>query len=181
MVFDPEKHHRRSIRLRGYDYSRAGVYFVTLCTHHHEFLFGDIEKGRMVLNPCGGIVLEKWRWLDTRYEYIVLDEFIIMPNHFHGIIMIAGRGGGCKGGSRTAPTTDYNHKPLGRLIGAFKTVSTKQINELNHTPGVKLWQRNYWEHIIRDETELHRIREYIINNPARWQDDPLHDDGIITN
>lgn len=176
MTFNPDIHHRRSVRLRGYDYAQAGAYFVTICTQNRECLFGEIVDGMMVLNDAGRMVKHSWQWLASQYDYVGLDAWVVMPNHLHGIIVIAdgdGRGGSRtalidgdgdgKGGSRTAPT-----KPLGRLIGAFKTVSTKQINEMRQTLGAVIWQRNYYEHIIRDEKSLARIREYIANNPQQW-------------
>ncbi len=162
----PQRHHRRSIRLRGYDYSQSGAYFVTVCTQNRKCLFGDIADGQMVLNDAGGIVAHTWRWLATQYDYVELDEWGIMPNHMHGIIVITDV---CRGGSRTAPTG--KRKPIGRLVGAFKTVSTNRINEMRGMPGGKLWQRNYYEHIIRNDDELNRIREYIANNPIRWEMD----------
>ena len=186
MKYDPEIHHRRSIRLQGYDYSRAGAYFVTICTQNRECLLGNIGDGEMRLNEAGRIVADSWIWLATQYDHVELDEWVIMPNHIHGIIVIADddRGGPVVGGthrsthdgwggSRTAPTGTGKRKPIGRLVGAYKTVSTKRINVLRATPGAKLWQRNYWEHIIRNEPELNRIREYIQNNPAQWQSDRL--------
>ncbi len=169
MKYNSDIHHRRSIRLKGYDYSRAGAYFVTLCTQNRECLFGDIMNGKMRLNEVGIFVADSWEWLAEQYDHVSMDAYEVMPNHLHGIIVIAD---GCRGGSRTAPTDQ--RKPIGRLIGAFKTVSTKRINELRHAPGTKLWQRNYWEHIIRDESELNRIREYIQNNPAQWEMDKLN-------
>jgi REP element-mobilizing transposase RayT len=168
--YDPAIHRRRSIRLQGYDYSHAGAYFVTLCTQDRECLFGDIVDGEMRLNDAGRIVANSWEWLAEQYDHVSLDEYVVMPNHAHGIIVITGD---CRGGSRTAPTTGIR-KPIGRLIGAFKTVSTKRINELRENGGTKLWQRNYWEHIVRNEPELNRIREYIHNNPARWELDSLN-------
>jgi len=167
MTYDILKHHRRSIRLKGYDYTQPGAYFVTVVTRERECSFGEIVNNEMVVNPVGKIVLDTWGWLAAQYAYVTLDEFCVMPNHFHGVIMINDTGV-CRGGSRTAPTKT---KPLGRLIGAFKTVSTKRINEMRGTPGVTLWQRNYYEHIIRNEHELGRIRTYIAANPARWQED----------
>jgi len=136
-------------------------------------------------NDSGDIVADSWKWLAEQYDHVDLDEWTIMPNHMHGILVITDAGGGDlrRGGSRTAltgtaPTRNApaKRKPLGRLIGAFKTVSTKHINILRNMPGTKLWQRNYWEHIIRNETELQHIREYIQNNPASWQGDALHPD-----
>ena len=166
MTYDPDIHHRRSIRLEGYDYSQAGAYYVTICTHNRECVFGEITDRQMVLNDAGRMVADSWEWLAEQYDHLSLDECVVMPNHLHGIIVIID---GCRGGSRTAPTG--KRKSLGRLIGAFKTVSTKQINQIRKTPGMKLWQRNYYEHIIRNENELKRIREYIANNPMKWEFD----------
>jgi len=177
-VFDPDKHHRRSIRLPGYDYSRSGAYFVTICAQDRACLFGDIADGVMRLNDAGRVVADSWQWLESQYDYVELDEWMVMPNHIHGIIVITddNDNGGCRGGSRTAPTGDARNatpkrKPIGRLIGAFKTVSTKRINELRGTPGISVWQRNYYEHIIRNNDELNRIRDYIANNPKQWEID----------
>lgn len=173
MRYDPNKHHRRSIRLKGYDYTRAGVYFVTIVTQNRACLFGHIVAGEVRLNAFGQVVAETWQWLATQYDYVELDEWVVMPNHLHGIVVITDTGDG-GGGSRTAPTVIAStapmvkRKPLGRLIGAFKTVSTKRINEYRGTSGVVVWQRNYYEHIIRDERSLNRVREYIAANPLRW-------------
>lgn len=156
---------RKSIRLVGYDYSSAGAYFVTICAAEKKCLFGQINEGKMILNEYGRAAAESWEWLMRQYEYLKLDKWTIMPNHLHGIITIDVFDR--EGGSRTAPTKKV--KPLGRLIGAFKTISTKRINELRQTPADIVWQRNYYEHIIRDENELNRICEYIINNHLKWE------------
>ncbi|MBL8044893.1 MAG: transposase [Anaerolineales bacterium] len=176
MKYDPLIHHRRSIRLKNYDYRQAGAYFVTFCVQNREHLLGEIIEGEMHLSDYGRIVTETWLWLAENYSWIVLDVSVVMPNHFHGILVIndEGRRGGSPAPSpqaqaRTAPTS--NHKPLGRLVGAFKTVSTKHINQLRGTPGATFWQRNYYEHVIRNEADLKRIREYIVLNPARWNND----------
>jgi len=165
MAYDPDEHHRRSIRIKGYDYSRPGWYFVTICAHGYKCVFGKIAAGEMRLNRAGNIARECWEVLPRLYPHVNLDEWVIMPNHLHGIILI--RDG--RGGSRTAPTE--NRKPLGRLVGAFKTMSTKRINELRGAAGVALWQRNYYERIIRDEEELGGIRQYIRENPLRWDEE----------
>jgi len=183
MIFDKEKHCRKTIRLKGWDYSNIGAYFMTICTYNRECLFGDISSSTMQLNEYGQITMECWKWLSCQYTYIEIDEWAVMPNHLHGIVIINGdcRGGSrtdCRGGSRTAPTDVIKHKPLGRLIGAFKTVSTKQINIIRNISGVPVWQRNYYEHIIRNEDELNRIRQYIIENPFRWEDDPENPKNI---
>ena len=181
MNYDPAKHHRRSIRLPGYDYTRSGYYFVTICCDRRQCLFGDILDGVMQLNQFGEIVAQTYQWLSQRYPYLILDEWIIMPNHFHGIIVLDDKPR--RGVSRNAPTITNKNRPinpelkrksLGRLIGAFKTVSTKQINLIRNTPGMKVWQRNYYEHIIRNEKALNNIRQYIVNNPLSWHDDQLH-------
>ncbi len=189
MKYDPQKHHRHSIRIKGYDYSQAGAYFVTIVAQQREMLFGEIvdgetpQGGAVVLNEFGQIVSEKWQWLETQYPYIELGAWVVMPNHFHGILVIhdIGRGGSrsapmdgihpaIRGDSRIAPTP-IKRKPLGGLIGAFKTVSTKQINLLRKIEGQIVWQRNYYEHIIRDEREMDRIHRYIESNPSMWTED----------
>jgi len=177
---------RRSIRLKGYDYRQAGGYFVTLVTQGRERLFGEVVNETMVLNDFGKIAAETWLWLETQYPYVALGKWVVMPNHFHGIIFILDDvdDGDGRGGSRSAPTaprsaptapqsiTDMvKRKPLGRLIGAFKTVSTKHINLARQTEGAIVWQRNYYEHILRNETELDRVTRYIASNPVRWADD----------
>jgi len=190
MTYDPQKHHRRSIRLKGYDYSQVGAYFFTIVAWRRECLFGDIVDGEMRLNPIGNIVADKWQWLESQYEYVELGAWIVMPNHFHGILIIHENG---RGGSRSAQKdelqtinrgdshsasisrriapTPVKRKPLGRLIGAFKTVSTKHINLLRNTEGQKIWQRNYYERIIRNDREMDNIHRYIEVNPLNWMDD----------
>ena len=188
MKYDPNIHHRRSIRLPGYDYSQAGSYFVTICAYRRQCIFGDIVDGQMRLNQYGEIVADTYQWLCQRYPYLYSDEWIIMPNHFHAIMVITDQpcldtDTPCRGVSRNAPTTNKQHhadainkqrKPLGRLIGAFKTVSTKKINILRDAPGTPLWQRNYYEHIIRNPDAMNKIRQYIVNNPLSWEIDQLH-------
>ena len=184
MKYDPNKHHRRSIRLPGYDYCQSGAYFVTICAYQRQCMFGEVVDGQMVLNQYGAIVADTYRWLCQHYSYLDIDKWIVMPNHFHAIMVITDQP--CRGGSRTAPTAneqynadaiDKKRKPLGRLIGAFKTVSTKKINILRDSPGTPLWQRNYYEHIIRNPDAMDKIRQYIIHNPVSWQIDQLHPDN----
>ena len=161
------RRHRQSMRLRGYDYAQAGAYFVTLCTLARESLFGEVVDGAMCLNRGGSLVAEAWAWLGQQYPYLDLDEWVVMPNHVHGIIVLEDHG---RGGSRIAPT-EGGRKPLGRLIGAFKTVSSKRIKNLRAAPGRTIWQRNYYDHVIRGDLELDRIRQYIAENPLRWAED----------
>jgi putative transposase len=160
-----DKHYRRSIRISGYDYSQEGAYFVTICVNKRECLLGRVTDGEMKLNNLGEIVAESWQWLEDQYPQVELDKWVVMPNHIHGIIMI-----GCRGGSRTAPTT-ADRKPLGGLIGAFKTVSSKKINEIQGCFRSRFWQRNYYERIIRNERSLSAIRRYIEANPRQWEND----------
>ncbi len=165
--YDPDIHHRRSIRLGCYDYSQDGWYSVTICALGHKCLFGKFSDGEIQLYEYGRIIDKCWKWLAEQYDYVHLDRYVVMPNHLHGIIIIRR-----EGGSRTAPTENTRKcKPLSRLVGAFKTVSTKQMNIIRNTPGRKLWQRNYYEHIIRSEEELNHIRQYIVDNPANWRTD----------
>jgi putative transposase len=168
MKFDPKIHHRHSIRLKGYDYSQAGAYFVTLVTWQRECLFGEVVNEEMVLNQFGEIAAQTWQWLENQYPYIELGAWVVMPNHSHCILIIHDDG---RGGSRSAPTANIKRKPLGGLIGAFKTVSTKQINLLRKTEGQMIWQRNYYEHIICNEREMENIWKYIESNPVMWNDD----------
>ncbi|NNK02904.1 MAG: transposase [Desulfatitalea sp.] len=179
---------RRSIRLQGYDYSQAGAYFVTICCQNRQCLFGKIVNGEMRLNDAGRIVAGEWlKTAKIRHE-IELDEWVVMPNHFHGILVIAdGRGtarrarndgGATMGTARRAPTVEQFGRPVSgsipTIVRSYKSAVTKRINELRQTPGAKLWQRNYWEHIVRNEPELKSIREYIHNNPAQWKTDKLY-------
>jgi putative transposase len=166
MHYDPDKHHRRSIRLKGYDYTSSGAYFVTICAQGRECALGEVSDGKMMLNDWGEAVAETWLWLADQYAYVTLDSWIVTPNHLHGIVVMQG--------GKEPPS---KHKPLGRLVGAFKTVSTRRINELRAHPGASFWQRNYWEHIIRNDEHLNGIRDYIHTNPARWAEDQLHPDA----
>ena len=160
MTYGPTQHHRRSIRLPAYDYAQAGAYFVTVVCKDRGLLLDD-PRFRQVAE-------EAWLWLADRYEFVQLDEYVVMPNHLHGIIVIADPR---RGGSRAAPTGAANRKPLGQLIGAFKTVSTKRINQIRGAPRLPVWQRNYYEHVIRNDEELNAVRQYIVDNPLNWDQD----------
>jgi REP element-mobilizing transposase RayT len=157
-------HRRKVIRLQGYDYSQAGEYFVTICTKDREHIFGKIEEGRMLLNGFGEIVAWCWNDLPSHYPNVEMDEFVIMPDHVHGIIVITEPDPVREG---SEPSLTRRH-PLSEIVRSFKTFSARRINECRGTPGLSVWQRNYFEHIIRDERALERIREYIISNPERW-------------
>lgn len=170
MRYRHDKHHRRSIRLSVYDYSQNGAYFVSICTKNRECLFGEIEKGEMRLNDAGQIVFEEWMKTAEIRSNIELDACVVMPNHIHGIIVIEGRGT-----ARRAPTVERFGQPvpgsIPTVIRSFKSAVTKRINEMRQTPALQLWQRNYYEHIIRNDDDLSRIRQYIIDNPTRWDMD----------
>ena len=178
MKCNPDIHHRKSIRLRGYDYSQAGLYFITVCTHSCLRLFGEIIDGEMVLNECGQIAVDEWIKTSVLRPNVKLDEFVIMPNHIHGIINIRNDTHG-RGVLQYAPTKTPKFKSPSQTIGAiirgYKSSVTKQINMLREMSGVPVWQRNYYEHIIRDEKSYHKISEYIINNPIHWQDDKYYE------
>ena len=169
MTYDSFKKQRRSIRLKEYDYASTGAYFVTLCVREWANVLASIEDEKVILSDFGRIARNCWLNIEERGTSVSLDEFVIMPNHMHGIILIDNDDLG-RGGSRTAPTEIP--KPLGRLIGAFKTTSTKQINITRGAAGVPIWQRNYYEKIIRNDKMLSAIRAYIRANPSNWDQDP---------
>jgi putative transposase len=231
MTYNPAIHHRRSIRLKGYDYTQAGAYFVTSVTQGRECLFGRVVDGDMQLNDAGHMVERWWAELANKYPHVIPDAAIVMPNHFHGIIVITDgpvdddMDVGDVGADlrvrpprvrppRVRPNTDAGADVDGRAMGAhgmgahigaplqsndagapvrvdprvrpdagvpqivqwFKTMTTNEyirgVKNLGWTPFPgKLWQRNYYEHIIRDENAHNRIRQYIVNNPAQWGSD----------
>jgi putative transposase len=172
--YNPNIHHRRSIRLSSYDYAQAGAYFVTLCAHRRECLFGNIDNDAMVLNEYGEIVREEWLKSSEIRSEILLGEYIIMPNHFHAIVYIVDHRDNRRGDRPVAPTTGPTPRSIGALIAGFKSTVTKRINAIRNTPGISVWQRNYYEHIIRNETDYHRIAQYITDNPRCWREDSLH-------
>ena len=176
---------RRSIRLPGYDYSRAGAYFVTICTKDRKCLFGNIRNQEMGLNDAGWMVDKWYVELENKFPDIKCDIHIIMPNHFHAIIQNVGADVGanlcvCPNDDRARKTMgehmtagEHIGSPLRRVIQWFKTMTTNEyirgVKQHNWPPFPgKLWQRNYYEHIIRNENEMTRILEYITNNPAQW-------------
>jgi putative transposase len=203
---------RRSVRLVDYDYSTGGAYFVTICTFHNECTLGEIKNGNMTLNDYGRIVHREWYKSAAMRPGVELDEFIIMPNHVHGIIVvyedtIADAGDKRRATSRSplrkhdlgarqaivdaasalTPEPDLPtsgkigskaHGPvkesLGAIIAGFKSSVTLQCNSLGHTPGRPFWQRNYYEHVIRSETALQEVRQYIVDNPLKWHLDHAH-------
>ena len=185
--YNPEIHHRRSIRLKEYDYSQPGAYFITICTHNRECLFGHIDNGAIILNDAGNVARKCWIDIPEHFPDARTDAFVIMPNHIHGIIIITECVSAGAGANNHSPLPLRNHSPLplrehsslqkkpgtsktiGSIVRGFKIGVTKWFRENTHiyTP----WQRNYYEHIIRNENQFNRIRRYIINNPINWESD----------
>ncbi|MDD4611147.1 MAG: hypothetical protein PHU73_04330 [Patescibacteria group bacterium] len=185
-----QNHRNRKLnRLKEYDYSQDGWYFITICVKNRIECFGEIKNGEMKLNECGEIVNQQWLWLEKQYYYVRLDEYVVMPNHCHGILIIDHSR---RDRSRPVPTTDLSPdnlhpdrsrpvpttdlsandfqpnnkiKSLSELIGAFKTTSSKIIHQNGKEDFA--WQRSFYDHIIRNENLLNRIREYIRNNPLK--------------
>ncbi|MCE5341563.1 MAG: transposase [Planctomycetaceae bacterium] len=195
--YDPKIHHRHSIRLRGYDYSKVGYYFITICTHYCQPAFGNIEKGFMVLNNAGNMIERWWKEVSCKFPNVQTDLYVIMPNHFHGIINIIDT----KLNAIARPNTKdklvgadlrvcpenkngehidspLQHTPISKIVQWYKTMTTNEYirnvkqNDWKPFKGT-LWQRNYYEHIIRNEISLGQIREYILKNPSNWEDDEL--------
>jgi REP element-mobilizing transposase RayT len=165
--YDPHRHHRRSIRLKGYDYAHPGAYFITLCTHERAHLFGTVVNGEMRLNEAGRVAEQGWRDIPAHFPQVKLDAFIIMPNHIHGVLWIGGDLVGAKNFSPLPPPSPRGtSKTIGSVIRGFKIGVTQWFRQ--NTTINPVWQRNYYEHIIRNERALHAIRRYISENPLRW-------------
>ena len=181
---DSETRQRRALRPRDHDYARAGAYFVTLCAVARRCLFGEVVEGEMRLNAWGRIVQTCLDELPAHYPNLTLDVAVVMPNHVHAIFMLSGDPRVVGAGLKPAPTdlaTATDDPSLGtharvhglpEIVRALKTFSARQINHDRGTPGATVWQRNYYDHIIRNEAELDRARGYIATNPARWSRDP---------
>lgn len=181
MKYNPDVHHRQSIRLKEYDYAKAGAYFITICVYQRECLFGEISNGKMILNELGQVIKDEWfKSADIRTE-LLLDEFVVMPNHLHGIIQIVenqDNGATHKltlkiGATHRSPLRENGpgSKTLGAFVGGFKSAATKRIRQIQNLPGQIIWQPNYYEHVIRNEDEWYKIREYIVHNPMQWETD----------
>ena len=218
--YNPLIHHRKSIRLKGYDYSQAGLYFITICCQNHTCLFGEIINDEMVLIDAGKMV-EKWYYeLEHKYKNIICDVMVVMPNHFHCIIEIVGADLHVRPNNDsnlsvgadlcvcpnvadlyvcpndnpnksvdTAPRNDsdnqntiegeHKNSPLYQLVQWFKTMTTNEyirgVKDLGWERfDKKVWQRNYYEHIIRNQESYINISNYIINNPSNWQKDKFY-------
>ena len=167
-----KKRRKNSLRLQGYDYSSVGAYFITIVTYQREILFGEIINEHMVLNELGEIVQREWERTPKIRREVDLGAYMIMPNHFHAIVIFNeyAIGVGATGRSPLRPRGPAP-KSLGALMAGFKSSVTKQINIFRNTPGAPLWQRNYYDHIIRNQREMSRIWDYIETNPMRWAED----------
>jgi len=195
MTYNPDIHKRQSIRLKGYDYSQSGLYFITICCYQRECLFGNIINSQMILNNFGQLIKEEWLKSAEIRKEIELDDFVIMPNHFHGIVIInqeinsdfmkndvdfQDNNVGANGRSplqqipSSPPKISMKPKSISSLIAGFKSATTKKINIIRNTPQNPVWQRNYYDHIIRNDESLAKIREYVQNNPLSWENDQLH-------
>jgi REP element-mobilizing transposase RayT len=203
MTFNPDILHRRSLRLRGYDYRSAGAYFVTICSFQRECLFGEVVDGEVRLNAYGEIVREDWLNTAVLRPNVELDAYVIMPNHFHAVIFFLGdddarvirhatvqgspvgahrcapdsasdgigradTGGAHVGGAHVGAPLRRQSRSLGSIVAGFKSAAAKRINTVRDNPGCPVWQRNYYDRVIRSEKELANIRQYIADNPAKW-------------
>ncbi len=179
--FNPLKYKRHSLRMKGYDYSLEGAYFVTIATYQHACLFAKVDNGKIVLNINGNIAFDQWIRLQQRFLPANSPKFVIMPNHIHGIIHIV-RGAGEEFGHVTFGIPpqrpyDYSHvtsNSLGVIVRAYKASVTYRINAMRGYTTPPIWQRNYHDHIIRNEHDYQNIWNYIDTNPETWMDDQLH-------
>jgi REP element-mobilizing transposase RayT len=178
---DSQVHHRRSIRLSGFDYSQPGGYFITIVTYQRECLFGKIENEEMVLSNFGRVAKQQWEKLSFRFHNIELSSFVVMPNHVHGIIMIHDNGRGIARGffvkvyqvPRYAPTVQQQFGKLipgsiPTIVRSYKSAVSYRINLMRNTAHIPVWQRNYYEHIVRNQTDLENIDRYVQFNPIQW-------------
>jgi len=181
--YDPDKHARRSIRLPEYDSTYRGAYAITLCTYQRECFLGVVVNGEMISNELGLLVKACWEEIPAHFPNTDLDMFVVMPNHVHGIIVLKDSPNTATN-QATTPHVESFGRPvpgsLATIIRSFKSATTRRVNETRNTPKMPVWQRNYYEAIIRDEDALHRVREYIALNPIRWHEDtenPQHREG----
>ena len=176
MPYENSKLDRKSIRLPNYDYTQDGAYFISLVTHNRECLLSDVVDGQLELRTIGKIVNDVWKSIPLHFPQASVDHFVIMPNHIHGIITIVGARHKVSSLRRQAvPLLERFGKPtsgsIPTIIRSFKSEATRRVNIMRKSPGVKLWLRNYYEHVIRDEQGFQSIVEYILANPQNWHDD----------
>ena len=164
---------RRSTRLKDHDYSTPGAYFITVCTQDRLLLFGRVIDGKMAANRLGSVVEGCWIRLPDHYDNVILDAFVLMPNHIHGVVIIQEERTVVGAGFKPALSVDVSPKrhALPEIVRAFKTFSARKINEMRASPGSPVWQRGFYEHVIRNEDELDKVRTYIMDNPSKWSED----------
>ena len=210
MRYDPDRHHRSSLRLQGYNYSQQGAYFVTVCVHNRECLLGEISNGTVVLSEVGQAVEQAWQNIAERFPFVILDEYVLMPNHLHGILFFTepdkqsdvgallaapsassgplsvapdkkpGAASSAPTGFVETPNRETPKATLGKVLRAFKSLSAIQANRLLDRAEQPFWQRNYYERIIRDEQEMEQTRGYIRHNPLQWATDTENPDTGTT-
>jgi REP element-mobilizing transposase RayT len=190
MTADTDNFHRRSLRLPGYDYAQSGAYFVTIVAAGRECIFGSIADGETFASPAGKIVQAERKDLPRRFGFLELGAFVVMPNHIHGIIIIRVTVGATRpalnmafegevplpsvmnnGAERSPLRPRLQRKSLGAIIAQFKPRVTKRIWKLPHRRGIPIWQRNYYEHVIRNQEGCERIHRYIESNRVMWAED----------
>jgi len=186
--FDPKKHHRRSIRLPNYDYTQAGAYYITVVTHNRELLFGEVVDGEMKLSNLGQIAQREWERLPKRFNQIELGAFVVMPDHVHGIIIIHDNRRGTAGVLRIIVPGRIRRAPTGEtviverfgkpvpgsiptIIRSYKSAVALRINYARPSDSTPVWQKNYYEHVIRNEQDMQAKWDYIESNPANWEND----------
>ena len=161
---------RKSIYLNGCDYSTPDAYLVTIYTHEHKCIFGRVKNGQVILNEIGSLVEECWQKIPEQFLNLQLDEFIVMPNHLHGIIIIRDKAReACLDPAREPAGS--RKKTLGAVVGSFKSSVTRRVRRSGFFRGETIWQRGYYEHVVTNQADLENIREYITNNPDRWSFD----------
>ena len=166
---------RKSPRLKDYDYTESGAYFVTICTQNRLYLFGDVHNSEMVLSKAGEIATERWLALPEHHPHVELDLFVVMPNHMHGILVLTD-----ENPVETALSENNNHRlqsrSLGTIVGSYKSSVTRHIRQaIPEYAQQTIWQPRYHDHIIRNPDDLHRLQDYVHYNPARWQADIFYE------
>jgi putative transposase len=173
MLFE-NKYRIETTRLKNWDYSSNGYYYITICTKNRECLFGNIAGDKMQLSAIGEIVLQAWNDSFVMRKELFCDQFVIMPNHIHGIVIIEKSVETQGIASVQENNAPYRMpKSISSFVSGFKSAVTKRVNEIHHTPGAAIWQERFYDHVIRDEKSLQRIREYIVNNPVNWETDKM--------
>jgi REP element-mobilizing transposase RayT len=170
------KSRRKNSRLQGFDYAQEGAYFVTICTHNRICLLGEVIEKEMRLNAWGRVIQSVWLQTAKLRSYLSLDSYVIMPNHLHTVFFLQNHEWATQRVAPTMETSPGGPAPcsVGAIIGQFKSQATKRIKSSGRIPIEHLWQRNYYEHVVRDEDDLNRIRQYIEDNPANWLEDEYY-------